>query len=477
MAADEPLPVLIIGSGLGGLAAAIALQSRGFSVKIFERDASPDERHQGYGLTLQATQALSDLGVLDQVLDADCPSWAHYIFTPSGALLGYFGRALRPVAGGEDEALALRRKGNLRVPREVMRALLFARLKPGTEITYGARFLRYEELSAEEGGGVRAHFESPVPAAVGGVLVGADGIRSRVRSQLKGGDDLRYLGVALVLGVSPVTHPLLDARGFYTVDGTSRVFTMPFAPAGPNGEPPLTMWQLSFAVEEAEAIRLSSLPSDQLREEAVRRVSGWHAPVPELLAGVSVYDTWSTPLYDHGTAVAEPLAPSGRGRPSGDRRVTLVGDAAHPMSPFKGQGANQALRDGPALAAALARAGPNFGTRGRCGVQLAIFEREMMARAGEKVNASAEAAKILHSATVLAPTPRCVSGIKVGTEAAFLKAAAEANVGAWLGADLPGAIAAVAQKGSFCDDQDEPEGQQQTRPTKKRHREEDGEND
>jgi threonine dehydrogenase-like Zn-dependent dehydrogenase len=66
----QPKPgiVVIIGSGLGGLSAAIALQSRGFTVKIYERDASPDERKQGYGLTLQVTKVLGELGVLEEVL-------------------------------------------------------------------------------------------------------------------------------------------------------------------------------------------------------------------------------------------------------------------------------------------------------------------------------------------------------------------------------------------------------------------------
>jgi hypothetical protein len=70
-------------------------------------------------------------------------------------------------------------------------------------------------------------------------------------------------------------------------------------------------------------------------------------------------------------------------------RVTLIGDAVHPMSPYKGQGACQSLRDAPHLAGWLAKAAMPAALRG--------FEREMQHRAGEKVRASREAAVMLHS--------------------------------------------------------------------------------
>jgi hypothetical protein len=74
--------------------------------------------------------------------------------------------------------------------------------------------------------GLSAPPSAPLPAQVD-VLIGADGIRSQIRS-VKMGDELKYLGVMAVVGTTPHQHPLLASRGFYTVDGIHRLFTMPF---------------------------------------------------------------------------------------------------------------------------------------------------------------------------------------------------------------------------------------------------------
>ena len=86
------------------------------------------------------------------------------------------------------------------------------------------------------------------------------------------------------------------------------------------------------------------------------------------------------------------------------KQITLIGDAAHPMSPFKGQGANQALLDALALARAISngcRPKSQWRTSGIKNTILSQFETEMLARTASKVIESAEAAKFLHSEVVL----------------------------------------------------------------------------
>ena len=81
---DKEAHIVIIGSGLGGLGAAISLEQAGFTnVEIFERDASACCRREGYGLTLTYNPKgpLAQMGLLEQVAQCDCPSRSHYMFS------------------------------------------------------------------------------------------------------------------------------------------------------------------------------------------------------------------------------------------------------------------------------------------------------------------------------------------------------------------------------------------------------------
>ena len=80
---DKSSKICIIGSGLGGLGAALSLEKAGFhNITIFERDVSVDARKEGYGLTLTYNPKgpLAHMGLLEEVIQRDCPSTCHYIF-------------------------------------------------------------------------------------------------------------------------------------------------------------------------------------------------------------------------------------------------------------------------------------------------------------------------------------------------------------------------------------------------------------
>ena len=202
------------------------------------------------------------------------------------------------------------------------------------------------------------------------------------------------LGIFIILGISNHAHPLIDERGFYTLDGTRRMFVMPFQGSrldDDNGDwNRRTMWQLSFPVSDArEAARLRALPPEELRAHVLRQCRHWHAPVPSLVRDTPPGTVWGTSLVDRDPQelLDRRAALEVHGRlPS---RVVLVGDAAHPMTPFKGQGANQALADGPRLARWLGRAGAAAAARG--------YEADTARRSGPRVRASREAAARLHS--------------------------------------------------------------------------------
>ena len=436
-----PRPVVIIGGGLGGLAAAIALQSHGVPVVVYERDAGWDKRRRGYGLTLGPTcwAALAALGLEDEVreVDDDCTSTCHWVFDAKGEVLGYFGTAFSGRAGAGR---------NLRVPRLTLRRMLYEQLTPGT-VRWGWRLTRYEEMADRRG--VTVHLARSAEATEaagavapagsneassegtevvdGSVLIGADGVRSVVRAQ-KYGDPLRYVGVVIVLGVSTHAHPLLSNQGFYTVDGTHRLFTMPYERIdGSQPERHTTMWQVSLAMpDEAEARALCAAGGGALLEEIQRRCGAWHAPVPQMLEETVDGSVWGDLLLDRAPM---PLRRKNHdeGAAPWRSRVAVLGDAAHAMTPFKGQGANQALADAPLLAKHMAdallheAANPGAGTT-RVAAGLSCFEREMCKRAEAKVAASREAAGIYHSMAALEPTAYSVNGVPETLQPALLEA-------------------------------------------------------
>lgn len=452
--------VCIIGGGLAGLSCALSLQAVGIQCKVFERDESMTHRKQGYGLTLtnSRTGALAQLGVLDECLAQDCASRCHYVFDQQGVILGYFGRCFLEEDGDEKVGSNKKqgdvmthiptsprqwRSANLRIPRQNLRQMLLDRLQPNT-VVWGARVMDYHETADKVT--VTFHDGSVVDADV---LVGADGINSVIRKmqdhktkQKNGG--LEYLGVAAIIGLSTATHPLLHERGFYTIGNQHRLFTMPFRDQayGHDGSliPPLTMWQLSFAESSEETARsLSSTPPTELLELAFRRTQGWMDPVQELLAGTE--EVWATPIYDRTPRKLKTQQPS---------RVTVMGDACHPMSMFKGQGANQALQDGPLLARMLTSTDRNLSpsrldSSGRSWLDRAAllnrirrFECEMIQRTDRKTLASRQAAIELHSVGVADRIEFGIGGVSLSSEqlALVLRRCREQNIGAHLAAEL-----------------------------------------
>ena len=239
--------VAIVGGGLAGLAAAIALQKEGLSCKVYEKDRCFSDRMQGYGLTLTNNPkgGLAKLGLLEECIEKDCPSNCHWVFDPMGAIIGYFGRLFcgsKPNAGRCKESVYSR--GNLRIPRQELRRMLLERLNPET-IVWNATLVKYEEV----GDKVELMFADGQSTSCD-ILVGTDGIKSVVRKQrdlAEGVNEsmLEYTGISVIIGISTARHSLINEQGFYVLDGTHRMFTMPFKAI--DGCTTHTMWQLSFS--------------------------------------------------------------------------------------------------------------------------------------------------------------------------------------------------------------------------------------
>lgn len=501
------IKVIIIGGGLGGLAAALSLQLLGISCKVYERDTELSVRKQGYGLTLtnNIKGPLAQLGLLSKCIHDDCASFCHWVFHSTGYVLGYYGRAFSSKTVTTESEIG---RGNLRIPREDLRKMLLESLSPET-VSWGKRMVSLNE----ELNNVVIEFEDIKSGLMftekADVVIGADGIRSAVRAKrdidynskvhnsyqfpddkvpppICLGDlsssttstsstittqtkDLNYVHVAVIIGIGMAQHPLLRKQGFYVLDGTHRLFTMPFRGSstsssstsgsstgssstgsdGSSGEYQ-TMWQLSFSgLSEEEARRLRKLSEAGLLEEATRRTKDWFDPVPDLIRSTVPGEVWAAALYDRD-------AMSLWGKNTEGSRVTVIGDACHPMSMFKGQGANQALEDGPLLASWLVRGVSNSKggllaadcptsttaaadskkiSRRTLLTRLKCFEREMVARSSSKVLASRAAASHLHSPAALSDSYP-IEGL--GSSEVALEALRSSGVGARDAEELEG---------------------------------------
>jgi 2-polyprenyl-6-methoxyphenol hydroxylase-like FAD-dependent oxidoreductase len=249
-------------------------------------------------------------------------------FQPDGEIIGYFGNAFIPNRGDGQ-------RGNLRIPRQVLRRLLLEKLSSST-VVFGKQFVRltlrdFNKLSLAFGDG----------STVEGVdlLISADGIRSSVVKEILPNDPgPKYIGIMIVLGIAKFCHPLLDERGFYTLDGNHRLFTMPYEGAKPNGNDRRIMWQLSYTLNESEAKSWSLVGPQALKDEVLRRCNNWHDPVIQMIQSTPLETIWGTGLMDRDPE--ELVSAIGDSRFS---NVVVLGDAAHSMSPFKGMFATPTL--------------------------------------------------------------------------------------------------------------------------------------
>jgi len=185
--------------------------------------------------------------------------------------------------------------------------------------------------------------------------------------------------------------PLAKRRIFETVDGITRIYAMPFTKNS-------TMWQLSFPCSEDTAKKYTR-DASTLKAEISRRCGNWHDPIPEMLTKTPLNCMSGYPVYDRELLETDVLRP----KASISRRVTIIGDAAHPMTPFKAQGANQAMSDAVLLADTLVDGVRKHGPNSGFDFALPIFEQKMLSRSSRMVVGSREKAKEMHSPLALQP--------------------------------------------------------------------------
>ncbi len=313
---------IVVGAGIGGLSTAIALRRVGVEATVFERAGELKEIGAGVALAANAVRALRGLGLADAIKDIGVPVRDAEICSWQGEVLSRL-----PVLEIEQRVGA----ESMAVHRADLQAVLLKEL--GQEkVRLGAKCVGFEQ--GEEG--VVAWFGDGREER-GDLLIGADGLRSAIRTQLIGDGPPRYAGYTAWRAVVKPERELLPpgyaretwGRGarFISVQiGEGRVYWAATRNA-PQGE------------EEA--------PVASRRKSAVSEiVRGWHEPIEELVSSTEETSILRTDIYDR-----KPVKRWSKGW------VTLLGDAAHPMTPDLGQGACQAIEDAVALARCLSEEG------------------------------------------------------------------------------------------------------------------------
>jgi len=325
--------ILIIGAGIGGLTAAASLHQRGFEVDIRERAAELGEVGAGLQIGPNAVKVIRALGLMDTFLRiAAEPRQMFSLNWNDGGL-----RFRRPMAENSVELYGDR---YLMAHRADLHAVLAAAI-PAHSIHLGAHCVGV----AQDGQGAVARFAdgSTVEADI---VVGADGIHSVVREALHGPDKPRFTHQMAWRCIVPA-----DCVPRHVGPGDAvELSPMDYAGwLGPNGHVicyPLRGGQLYniFAghVTEDWVEESWSVPSSTA--ELLAAYAGWNEKLLGMLGQVEHCYKW-------GIRDRDPLASWTRGR------ITLLGDAAHPMMPTLAQGAAIGIEDGAALARLLDGAG------------------------------------------------------------------------------------------------------------------------
>src|SRR5712691_10725741 len=310
--------IAVIGGGIGGLTAARALLRRGLEVAVYE--AAPELKEIGAGVALgpNAMKALRSLDLEDAVRAVAWESESQQLRNwHSGRIISRTPRTARFGATG------------CTAHRADLLDVLSASL-PQEIVKLGARCVSVE--TTDHGASARFTDGNEIEADV---IVGADGIHSAVRASLFGPDAPRFTGKICYRCLVPV-----DAipGGMSSTDNATWL--------GPHGAVVVYLVRRGELVNVAAHYDNDSWTEESwirecTRAEVTDNYRGWHPDLLRIFSASERLYKWA--LYDR-----DPLPQWTKGR------STILGDAAHPMLPYLGQGACQAMEDGCVLATALA---------------------------------------------------------------------------------------------------------------------------
>ena len=381
-----PVRVIVAGAGIGGLTMALSLHAAGIDVLVI--DAAITLRPLGAGINLMphAVRELTELGLGDKLAATGIPTAEHVHFDRHGNRIWGFASGLN--IGYRWPQYSIHRGELQMILLDAVRARLGA-----AAVRVDTVFSEFTELPS----GVRVHVRDrrsgTVSVLPADVLVGADGLYSGVRAQLHPGEPPPCWGGILMWRGVVDAAPFLTGRTV-AVAGTNAALKFVAYPISRQAE--LRGRALVNWVAEVMVPGGSATAADWNRRGRVEDVLPWFADwtfgwldVPGLITGAP--QILEYPMVDR-----DPLPFWGT------ERVTLLGDAAHPMYPVGANGGSQAIVDARVLAWSLARALSSSGTPAE---GLAAYEaaRRETVNAIVRANRDMPADRLLHLVSVRAP--------------------------------------------------------------------------
>jgi 2-polyprenyl-6-methoxyphenol hydroxylase-like FAD-dependent oxidoreductase len=319
--------VMIIGAGIGGSATALALHKAGFDVAVYE--AHPESGEDiGAFLTLASNgmRALGQIGAASAVAEVGFALTSIKMLAEDGAMLSN-----APLGAYQDPLTRFRC-----LRRAKLGAALRAEVgKRGIEIKHGARLAS----ATEDADGVTVTFTDG-DSARGNVLIGADGLNSKLRGLIDPDAPApRYAGQRVFYGYTSDIAPKCEPGEITMIPGSTAAFGFAVSPAGE------TYWFARVPDEKPlRATDIVATTSAQWRDLLVPLLRADDTPAADIVAATK----------------QELLVTNARDLPGLDRwhtdRMIVIGDAAHAASPATGQGASMAIEDAVVLAKALREA-------------------------------------------------------------------------------------------------------------------------
>ena len=363
MAAEK---ILIVGAGLGGLAAAGCLLRAGYEVEVYEQAPALGEIGAGIQVSANAMHVLDHLGIGNEVSVRSVRP-AAYVFRlhDTGEVIDRF-------------ALAAEHERMHKAPYNQIHRADLHQLLAGAVMKAGPDTIRLNRRVVgfdEDGAGVTLHFEGH-PSVRGDLLVGADGVKSVIRDSISGHVAAEYTGDS--------AWRLTIPREKLPPDFMPEVMSVWMGP----GKHAVSYWirngdLLNFvgAVETAVATEESwtlKFPWEELRAD----FEGWHRDIATVIDLADREECYRWALYRRPTIDNWSTA-----------RATILGDAAHATLPYLAQGAAMAIEDGAVLARALRQCAEP-------GEAFRLYERNRAGRTARVVSASDANRRLFHLESV-----------------------------------------------------------------------------